>query len=323
MSSTFGFIKLKSAGRYCVLITPFVFSMVVFKRCFLAFVVLVVSAGPTVAVHATGHHHASHARIAHNQRNKSLSRLSESSQEPGDSETTTAPTGNSQDQPTLNEPLSTPETETEGLTLSTFSSSRAVSTTEAGLALLIPNGIKAGVAGGDAYNILRDHIGWWYDWTPSPSKPGKPIGVPMLWGDGHADSTDAKRLKQFERLSSSSSGRMGHPKYVLGYEEPDCGVGSGSSGIGVEGGVREWERLIGPLKKRGTKVGSPSMCSESSFTAMVNNNNNNQIVEQADETWLKEFAKRIETPWDFTAIHVNKNNIDGVKKDIVSRVAPP
>ena len=45
---------------------------------------------------------------------------------------------------------------------------------------------------------------------------------------GHADATDAQRLKQFQRLSSSSSNKR-HPKYVLGYE-PDCtsgGVGWG------------------------------------------------------------------------------------------------
>lgn len=41
------------------------------------------------------------------------------------------------------------------------------------------------------------------------------------------------------------------------------------------------------------------------------------MIEQADETWLKEFSKKISTAWDFTAIHVNKNNLDGVKKDIV------
>ena len=74
---------------------------------------------------------------------------------------------------------------------------------------------------------------------------------------GHADATDAQRLKQFQRLSSSSS----NPKYVLGYEEPDCTSGGRSSGMGVDEGVREWERLIAPLKGRGTKIGSPSMCS--------------------------------------------------------------
>lgn len=68
--------------------------------------------------------------------------------------------------------------------------------------------------------------------------------------------------------------------------------------MSVEQGVGEWEALIAPLKRRGTMIGSPSMC------------------KQADETWLKEFASKISTPWDFTAIHVNKNNLDGVKKDI-------
>lgn len=86
----------------------------------------------------------------------------------------------------------------------------------------------------------------------------------MLWGSGHADATDAQRLRQFQRLSSSSSNKR-HPKYVLGYEEPDCTSGGGSSGMGVDEGVREWERLIAPLKGRGTKIGSPSMCSECSI----------------------------------------------------------
>jgi len=183
---------------------------------------------------------------------------------------------------------------------------------------LTPNGIKAGVAGGDAYNILRDHIGWWYDWSANPSKPGEPIAVPMLWGSGHVDATDAQRLKQFQRLSSSSSNKK-HPKYVLGYEEPDCTSGGGSSGMGVDEGVREWERLIAPLKGRGTKIGSPSMCSKRSIEYLFGKISD-LFLEQADETWLKEFASKISTPWDFTAIHVNKNSLDGVKRDIVSNV---
>ena len=35
--------------------------------------------------------------------------------------------------------------------------------------------------------------------------------------------------------------------------------------MGVDEGVREWERLIAPLKGRGTKIGSPSMCSKYSI----------------------------------------------------------
>jgi hypothetical protein len=28
-----------------------------------------------------------------------------------------------------------------------------------------PNNVKAGIAGGDAYPYMKDHIGWWYDWS--------------------------------------------------------------------------------------------------------------------------------------------------------------
>jgi len=156
---------------------------------------------------------------------------------------------------------------------------------------LTPNGIKAGIAGGDAYNFLENYIGWWYDWTPNPSKPGKPIAVPMLWGVGTADSTDATRLAQFKRITSA-------PQYVLGYEEPDCPPGSGSAGLSVSAGVSDWNALIAPLGKKGSLLGSPSMC------------------KQAAETWLKQFQPQISTQWDFTAIHINKNSLDGVKKDI-------
>ncbi|RXW17843.1 hypothetical protein EST38_g8023 [Candolleomyces aberdarensis] len=154
-----------------------------------------------------------------------------------------------------------------------------------------PNGIKAGIAGGDSYPYVKDHIGWWYDWSPTPSKSGKPIGVPMLWGGGTADATDAARLKAFQQLKTV-------PVYVLGFEEPDCAPGSGSAGMTVDAAVSKWEQLMAPLKAKGAKLGSPSMC------------------KQADETWLAEFAKKIKTPWDITAIHVNKNSLDGVKKDI-------
>ena len=138
---------------------------------------------------------------------------------------------------------------------------------------LTPNGIKAGIAGGDSYTFMEDHIGWWYDWyvpffcrlslvaslnpkyrTPNPSKPGKPIAVPMLWGGGIADAIDASRLAQFKQITSA-------PKYVLGYEEPDCPSGSGSAGLSVSAGVSDWNSLIAPLGKKGSLLGSPSMCS--------------------------------------------------------------
>ena len=93
--------------------------------------------------------------------------------------------------------------------------------------------------------------------SPNPSKPGKPIPVPMLWGNGTVDTQDAQRLNAFEHLTTV-------PPYVLGYEEPDCPSGEGSAGMSVEDGVAKWESLIAPLRSKGTKLGSPSMCSTSS-----------------------------------------------------------
>jgi len=117
----------------------------------------------------------------------------------------------------------------------------------------IPNGIKAGIAGGDAYSFVKDHIGWWYDWSPTPNKSGRPIGVPMLWGGGTADSQDAARYAAFKKIAT--------PQYVLGFEEPDCKPGSGSAGLTVDRAVQIWEQMIAPLKAKGAKLGSPSMCS--------------------------------------------------------------
>ncbi|KAH6913205.1 glycosyl hydrolase catalytic core-domain-containing protein [Coprinopsis sp. MPI-PUGE-AT-0042] len=154
-----------------------------------------------------------------------------------------------------------------------------------------PRNKKAGIAGGDAYPFFKDHIGWWYDWSPTPSKPGKPITVPMLWGGGAADGQDTARLEAFKALKTI-------PQYVLGFEEPDCPSGSGWAGMSVAAAVDKWECLIAPMKRNGTRFGSPSMC------------------KQADETWLAEFTPKVTTPWDFTAIHITKNNLGGVKKDI-------
>lgn len=90
--------------------------------------------------------------------------------------------------------------------------------------------------------------------TPKPSKPGKPVAVPMLWGVGTTDSTDATRLAQFRKITIP-------PPFVLAYEEPDCPPGEGSAGVSVLAGVSHWESLIVPLGKMGTLLGSPSMCS--------------------------------------------------------------
>ncbi|KAF7312412.1 Glyco-hydro-cc domain-containing protein [Mycena indigotica] len=154
-----------------------------------------------------------------------------------------------------------------------------------------PNGKKAGTSSGNALSTLDSHIGWWYDWSPNPSKQGQAMPVPMLWGGGNADGTDASRLAKFKTISQA-------PQYMLGFEEPDCAAGGGSAGMSVSEGVSKWEQYIAPFKAKGTKLGSPSMC------------------HQAAETWLKQFSKQISTDWDFTNIHVNKNNMAGVRADL-------
>jgi len=78
----------------------------------------------------------------------------------------------------------------------------------------------------------------------------------MLWGNGTVDSQDAERLKAFEHMATV-------PPYVLGFEEPDCPSGEGSAGMSVKDGVAKWESLIAPLRSKGAKIGSPSMCSTS------------------------------------------------------------
>lgn len=39
--------------------------------------------------------------------------------------------------------------------------------------------------------------------------------------------------------------------------------------------------------------------------------------EQKDEDWLTPFKSAVNRDWDFTAIHVYKNSMDGVYEDLV------
>lgn len=81
----------------------------------------------------------------------------------------------------------------------------------------------------------------------------------MLWGGGgSSDSADSSRLSQFKAIKQA-------PQYMLGFEEPDCAAGGGSAGMSVSDGVSIWEEYIAPFKAKGTKLGSPSMCSTPSL----------------------------------------------------------
>ena len=95
----------------------------------------------------------------------------------------------------------------------------------------------------------------------------------MLWGGGTADGQDAQRLSAFTKLSKSVSSLSiapdTIPPFVLGFEEPDCESGSGSAGMSVSEAVEKWESLMAPMKKRGVRLGSPSMCSMSIWLIFI------------------------------------------------------
>lgn len=50
--------------------------------------------------------------------------------------------------------------------------------------------------------------------TPDPQMKGTSTPVPILWGGGTADATDASRLAGFAKITQA-------PEYMLGFEKPD------------------------------------------------------------------------------------------------------
>lgn len=98
-------------------------------------------------------------------------------------------------------------------------------------------------------------------------------------------------------------------------------AGGGSAGMSVQSAAQLWNELVIPMGKRGTLMGSPSMCSESIRNLIFENGGKITVVEQADEDWLTPFGKAVGYSWNFTAIHVNKNNMDGVRRDIVRNLS--
>ncbi|CAD6937656.1 unnamed protein product [Tilletia controversa] len=167
---------------------------------------------------------------------------------------------------------------------------------------LIPHGLKAGITGEDGLEALAPYIGSYSNWKPQPWSPEPPENVlfmPMVWGAGQGSSHDAELLHTFRSLYHvSSSNRQAPPKVVIGFEEPDCPTGHGSSGVSVDAGARIWNQVVAPLKQDGTILASPSMC------------------KQTDEDWLTPFKEKIDVAWDVTNVHVNQDNVDDVKREI-------
>lgn len=66
----------------------------------------------------------------------------------------------------------------------------------------------------------------------------------------------------------------------------------------VQAAATSWNNLLAPLAKKGTVLGSPSMC------------------KQKDEDFLTPFQAQITRSWNITSIHVNKPDLAGVKADV-------
>lgn len=114
----------------------------------------------------------------------------------------------------------------------------------------------------------------------------------MLWGIGQNGEEDAKRFSEFQQ-------GIPQPEYLLGFNEPDCNGADTSANMNVDQGVQNWNQYIAPYGANGAKLGSPAMCL------------------QKDESWLKDFVQQsLDQDFEFTAIHVYKPDMDGVREDI-------
>jgi len=160
---------------------------------------------------------------------------------------------------------------------------------------LTPNGRKAGISAGDALKAFENQIGWYYNWAPTDpwQSSDKVQFVPTLWGGGTADSTDAARLVDFKAMTST-------PTWLIGPNEPDCAAGGQmSAGMTIDATAALWNELMVPKGNAGSMLLSPSMCKQ-----------------MAEDGWLAQFQTKISRDFDITNIHINKNNMDGVRADI-------
>lgn len=160
---------------------------------------------------------------------------------------------------------------------------------------LTPNGKKAGMSAGDSVGSMASHLGWYYNWAPSdPWQSHNGVAfVPTLWGGGTTDGVDASRLAEFRGMNAV-------PTWIVGPNEPDCAAGGGmSAGMTIDATAALWNELMAPKGHAGSLLLSPSMC--------------HQLAENG---WLADFQTKISRDWDITNVHINKNNMAGVRASI-------
>lgn len=157
---------------------------------------------------------------------------------------------------------------------------------------LTPNGIKAGIAGGQSLDFIKGAIGWYTEWTPRPygETPKDVAFASMMWGIGWKNHDDDwQRFQEFKKI------KPGTYDYVIGMNEADFD-GNGSSGvIPTDKAAEAWERYIAPHGRAGSVLISPS------------------CAKQSDEDWMGPFLKKIKTKPDVVNVHIFKNKASQIK----------
>lgn len=163
---------------------------------------------------------------------------------------------------------------------------------------LTPNGRKAGLSGyigiqdKQGFKDLAPYISWYSDYTATTPSTSGVQGVGMLWGgDGSTCADTQTRLTAFDNMIAADT----IPEIMFGFYEPDCNCPD-SAQMTCDEAAADWDKLIAPLSKNGTVLGSPSMC------------------KQKDEDFLTPFKAAVGTEWDVTSVHINKPNLTEVQK---------
>ncbi|MCO5566107.1 hypothetical protein L7F22_019783 [Adiantum nelumboides] len=157
---------------------------------------------------------------------------------------------------------------------------------------LTPNGIKAGIAGGQSLDFIKGAIGWYTEWTAVPyGQPPKGVAfATMLWGLGWKDhDNDWQRFQDFKKI------KPGTYDYVIGMNEADFEGGGSSGVIPTDKAAEAWEQYIAPHGRAGSVLISPS------------------CAKQADENWMGPFLKKVKTKPDVVNVHIFKNKASQIK----------
>lgn len=166
---------------------------------------------------------------------------------------------------------------------------------------MTPNGIKAGVSGGQSIKWLANNIGSWNDWGASGgsdhTSQTNAQYIPMVWGNGDdSANTGLSSATNSDRLAAFKALPVGKYKYVMGFNEFDY-QGTGSSGkMTASAAASLWDELMAKHQAAGTKLISPS------------------CALQADEVLLRPFLDAVTVKPDCIAVHIFQDSMTGVKK---------